>query len=292
MWVNDQLQDQQGFSTELFGQRARQFLGAHKHRPFFLTLSFNAVHNFTHQLPPDYLAAHGLNSTHDWDPAVEGYMDWYRKGRYPNNPQGRAYYLGQLEYLDREIGRVLDELSKLGLDRNTLIIFLGDNGGSTPIYANNGPLRGSKFTLYEGGIRVPMIIAQPGKTDSGRVVANVVSAMDILPTACRAAGVDAPARIDGIDLTPLLDGKDANLHHETLIWDIGHEYAVRDGQWKLHVAKDNKSATFEMVELEVGEFLRDLPADPGERANLADENPEVVRRLQRIYGEWRESLAR
>jgi arylsulfatase A-like enzyme len=291
-WVDAQLEDQEGFSTELLGARARAFVEANADRPFFLTVGFNAVHNFTHQLPAEYLDRHGLTGyPRDWSPASEEYYDWYRRGRAPNNPEGRAQYRGQLHYLDREVGRLLDELKRQDLERDTLVIYIGDNGGSTPIYADNGPLRGSKYTLYEGGIRVPLIVSWPERFERGVVRDNVVSAMDVLPTVCRAAGARTPPYVDGLDLGALLRGIDTQAHHDLLVWDTNHETAVRQGRWKLRTAKSDSHAKYEMVELELGLFLHDLSADPGEATNLADRHPEMVDRLLAAHATWREGLS-
>jgi len=290
VWINDKLVDQEGFSTELIGSQATKFLAEHQKRsadkPFFLQVSFNAIHNFTHQLPQKYLDKMGLKGAHDWQPEIESYADWYKNGRYPNNPEGRAYYLGQLSYLDKEIGNVMAALKEQGLAENTLVIYIGDNGGSTPIYANNGPLRGSKYTLYEGGIRVPMIVHWPDKYPQTKVLENVVSAMDLYPTILQAAGIEAPSHIDGVDLSPLLNGKAPQLSHELLFWDSGHEVAVRDGKWKYHWAKDDLYAVKQHVELEKGEFLYNLENDPAETTNLAAKHPEIINRLKTKYQQW------
>jgi arylsulfatase B len=294
MWVGAQQQDQEGLSTELFGQRARKFLQANSgdgKQPFFLQLAFTAVHNFTHQLPEEYLRKHNLEGYHDWDPTKEDYYDWYRNGRKPNNPEGRAHYLGQLQYLDREIGKVLACLDQLQMRDNTVVIYLADNGGSTPIYADNTPLRGSKYTLYEGGIRIPMIVSWPGQFEAGAVRSNVVSAFDLLPTICTATGTATPAHIDGKDLSPLLRGQNASVGHHTLVWDTGHETAVRHGTWKLKTASSRKHADHEMVELEIGTFLYDLSKDPSETTDLAAKHPDIVKQLQKIHQTWKAGLA-
>ena len=211
LWRNFNPVDTIAFATTMFGEEARQFMSKHQHQPFFLQLSFNAVHNFTHQLPKEYLKDNNLKGYRDWDPAVEDYYDWYQEGRWPNNPEGRAHYLGQLHYLDTEVGKVMAHLESLGIKENTLVIYIGDNGGSTPIYANNQPLRGSKYTLYEGGIRVPLLVAFPKKYKGQRVVNNLVSNLDILPTICQVAGINIPNNTDGINLNDLLEGKDPSV---------------------------------------------------------------------------------
>lgn len=285
-WQNRNKVDTLAFSTELFGKEACSFIEDHNDEKFFLQLSFNAVHNFTHQLPKQYFDSLGLTGYTDWDPAKEDYYEWYKMGRYPNNPEGRDHYLGQLFYLDREIGRVMNCLSRLGLEKNTLVIFISDNGGSTPIYANNFPLRGSKYVLYEGGIRVPVFFSWPQKYKQNKVAENVISAMDILPTICRAVGILPPENIDGKDISTLLTGYNDEFIHDTLVWDTGHEIAVKAGNWKWHVVKDTWSADYEMVELEIGEYLYNLETDPSETINLAEKHPEIVLDLKQYHEKW------
>lgn len=292
LWENTAVIDTLGFSTAMFADKACTVIQEHKKDKFFLQVSFNAVHNFTHQLPDEYLEAHRLQGYSDWDPAKEAYYDWYQQGRYPNNPEGRAHYLGQLHYLDLAIGQVMECLESNGLLENTLVVFISDNGGSTPIYASNYPLKGSKYVLNEGGIRVPVIFSYPARYKGGKICENVVSAMDILPTLCRAMRVEPPSNVDGSDLSTLLTGADSTLGHDTLIWDTGLEVAVRAGKWKYHLVKSNEHATYEMVALEVGEFLYDLDEDPGESVNLAADHPEILNALKDAHQRWKENLSK
>jgi len=291
VWLNESQVDQQGFSTELIGEHANKFINTNRDKPFFLQVSFNAIHNFTHQLPKSYLKTKGLKGYHDWNPANETFRDWYVGGRYPNNPEGRAYYLGQLHFLDVEIGKLLSNLKQQGLADNTLVIYIGDNGGSTPIYANNGELRGSKYTLYEGGIRVPLIIYGAKKYQQGKVLDNIVSAMDLYPTILASAGINLPKHLDGEDISPLLlkqsqSNDKGELKERNLFWDTGHEIAVRSGKWKYKAAFDDYYAEKQMVKLELGEFLYDLDNDPGETTNLAIQHPDVVVRLKSQFKAW------
>lgn len=290
LWENFDKADTVAFSTELFGKKAVEYMSAHKDESFFLQLSFNAVHNFTHQLPEDYLRTHNLEGYHDWNPAEEDYYDWYEAGRKPNNPEGRAHYLGQLHYLDREIGRVMGYLHESGLSENTMVIYIADNGGSTPIYADNHPLRGSKYILYEGGIRVPMIISWPAKYPQGKVLNNIVSGMDILPTICKEVGIPVPDNVDGRDLSSIVMTAQPVASHDTLFWDTGQETAVRAGKWKLRTAVKDDHAKYEMVELELGEFLYNLEEDPGETTNLIGEFPEIYEQLKAAHLRWREEI--
>ncbi|WOH36603.1 sulfatase-like hydrolase/transferase [Thalassotalea fonticola] len=296
MWVNDQQVDQQGFSTELFGEQAQKYLtdysshvktvNAEDQQPFFLQVSFNAIHNFTHQLPEKYLKDNGLTARQDWQPEKESFMQWYKSTMYPNNPQGREYYLAQLSYLDNEVGKIITTLKAQGLAENTLVVYISDNGGSTSIYANNGPLNGSKYTLYEGGLRVPMIVNWPQKYPTAKVLDNVVSAMDLYPTILQAADIAVPTHIDGQDLSPLLSGAKPNLSHDILFWDTGHAVGVRAGKWKYRFAKSDQYANRQQVKIELGEFLYNLDNDPGEKNNLIKDFPEVVQELKRKYLEW------
>ncbi|MCW8863490.1 MAG: sulfatase-like hydrolase/transferase [Colwellia sp.] len=291
MWSNKEKVSATGITTELFGAKAREFISDNKHNKFYLQLAFNAVHNFTHQLPKEYLKEKGLSGIEDWQPEKESYYQWYQKGRYPNNPNGRAYYLGQLEYMDREIGKVLDTIKAQGLEEKTLVLFISDNGGSTPIYANNGHLRGSKYTLDEGGIRIPMLAAWPGVIAANQVIDNTISTMDIMPTLGSFAGAEKPKNINGIDISELLLGTDKTLNHPTLIWDTHYEYAVRDNNWKLKQVNSNEHAKFEMVELKLGTQLFDLSTDPAEAKNIAKDHPEIVKRLKALHQQWRTTMA-
>ncbi len=290
LWENKERVDTIGYFTELIGEKSRQFVQKNQDKKFFLQIAFNAAHNFTHQLPQEYLDKYNLKGYHDWNPAVEEYYDWYVKGRYPNNEEGRAHYLGQVHFMDVEIGKLLDLLEEQNLRENTLIFFISDNGGSTPIYANNTPLRGSKYLLYEGGIRVQMLVSYPKKYNKGRVYHNMISAMDILPSICKEANVEIPGYIDGIDLTPLLQGKNDSLHHDVLVWDTGHELAVRKGKWKLRKSFNDEEAKYEMVELELGEFLNDLDNDVSEKFNEIAEEPDVVTDLEKEYSIWKSQI--
>ncbi|MDD7987458.1 sulfatase-like hydrolase/transferase [Lentisphaera marina] len=284
LWRNRKKVVVPGFSTEIFGREARDFIKRQYKNPFYLHLSFNAVHNFTHQLPKKYLEEHNLNAIKDWDPSKEAYLDWYRKGRYPNNPQGREYYLAHIDFMDREIAKVMNLLDELKIKENTLLIYASDNGGSTPIYARNGALRGSKYTLYEGGVRVPLIISGPGFS-SKKQISRPVSLLDLYPTICDLVQVPKGDYLDG---KSLYDSKEEN---RIFYWDSGHERAIRKGKWKYKQALDNADAKLEMVELEIGEFLYDLESDPGERVNLLANHPEKVLELKEEFRQWKENLS-
>ena len=180
---------------------------------------------------------------------------------------------------------------KGGVLENTLIFFISDNGGSTPIYANNYPLKGSKYLLYEGGIRTQFIVAFPKKYQGGKVIGNLISAMDILPTVCDEVGVPIPKHVDGMSLSPILNGKEPELEHEVLFWDTGNELAVRRGDWKLRRAFSDGHAKYEMVELELGNFLYNLKDDLGENDNLIDKKQHILSELDELYKGWKSRIS-
>ena len=297
-WVQNRRENVEGFSTELISEKGMAFMKQQieTKQSYFATISFNAVHNFTHQLPEEYLKANNLKGYHDWNPAEESYYDWYVQGRKPNNPEGRAHYLGQLHYLDQEVGRILDFLEAEKQLENTLIIYIGDNGGSTQIYADNSPYEGGKYTMYEGGLRVPLMMSWKGNIKSKQIADNLVSAMDILPTVCEATKTNLPQITDGISLLPIFDGSQANLEHEVLVWWGGEQAAVRSGDWKYRWANDDEgsfaasSTKYEGVELELGHFLHDLNADRGEQQNLHEAEQAQLQLLQGTLENWKKEI--
>jgi len=290
LWENKQKIDTIGFLTKLIGDKSRDFINNNSGNPFFLQVAFNAAHNFTHQLPEEYLKQNNLKGYHDWNPEKEDYYEWYQKSRFPNNKEGRSYFLGQVKYMDEQIGEILYTLKQNNILDNTLIFFISDNGGSTPIYANNHPLRGSKYLLYEGGIRVQMLVSYPKKYKGGKVLDNMISAMDILPTICNELNIEVPSHVDGISLTPVLDGRKPDLQHEVLYWDTGHELAVRKGKWKLRKAFKAGHAKYEMVDLELGQYLYNLNEDIGEQTNLLDSNNQIAKELEDLHSSWKKEI--
>lgn len=291
MWQNKKRVDAHGFSTEIFGKQAIDFMKRKKDEPFFVQLSFNAVHTFAHQLPEEYLRQKGLKGYHDWDPEREDYFTWNIGAKRPHNQEGRALYLGQLHYLDLEIGKLMDFLESESLRENTVIAYVSDNGGSPVAYANNDPLREGKFSLYEGGTRIPFILSWPGHYEKDVVSNSVVSLLDIFPTLNAAANLDY-GTTDGIDLTPLLTGENRSLSHPLLVWEMKGETAVRNGKWKLKTAHDLRNAQRQLVELDYGEYLYNLEEDPGETRDLRYFYPEKFHELKAIFQNWKEDMNR
>jgi arylsulfatase B len=170
--------------------------------------------------------------------------------------------------MDDAVGRVLARVRACGLEENTLVVFLSDNGGPTrELTSSNRPWRGEKGQLLEGGIRVPFILRWPGRVPAGREEARMVSALDIVPTALAAAGVPVPAGLDGIDLVPRLAAGDAAPIHSNLYWRVGGQAAFRSGDRKIHRARGGRWQ------------LYDLARDPGEAEDRAAADPAALAEL-------------
>ncbi|MFT5423910.1 MAG: arylsulfatase A-like enzyme [Phycisphaerales bacterium] len=295
MWDDDEQIEFDGFTTEAFGQKARDFITDNQEQPFFAMVAFNAVHNFAWQLPAAELEARGLEPFPDWDPEIEPYKEWYKGVHRRDWPEGRAYYLAQLACLDREVGRLLDHLAELGLDDNTLVIYTVDNGGCVPDWADNGPLAGSKYHLLEGGTRTPLIYAMPGTVRVGVTSDSVVSGMDFAPTVCELVGLETePDAFDGRSIVPIISRGVEDTQGRELHWDIGWQWSVRRGDWKLMVTTNENAARgqaqFEQVDVRLGTHLYNLADDPGETTNLAEAMPELVQQLRESHEAWRASI--
>ena len=284
------------FLTAELGDRARAFMTrtVEEKQPFFLMLAFNAVHNFCWQLPREELEKRGLPVEEDFKGTKESYLDWYDGQVAPNLEHGRDYYLVQLELMDKEINSVLDTLDELGVADDTLVVYMTDNGGSNCNHASNIPLNGTKYTLYEGGIRVPFLLRWPnGGLPAGERSRELISSMDIMPTLMAAAGCEQDLECDGQNLLPVLI--QGGRGHERLHWDNGFQWAVRDGDWKLNYV-DRDSAGYEGIlkieHTDMGETWRlyNLEEDPGETNNLAEQMPEQVERLKALHEEWRAEM--
>jgi arylsulfatase A-like enzyme len=258
-----ELQKLDGYLTDVFTDEAITFIDRHAAQPWFLYVAYNAVHT-----PLEVLEKYGARV-----PAA--IKDRERRG-----------YLSLLVGLDDSIGRLMAGLQQAQRDRETLVFFLSDNGGSgrKPFLAYNTavntPLRGDKGQALEGGIRVPFFVSWPGKLRPGTIYDQPASALDILPTACAAAGTKPGAGLDGVNLLPYLTGEQATAPHDALYWRFGPQKAIRKGPWKLVDWRD-----FE-ANRQSGWQLYDLANDPGEAHDLASAQPQLVRELSALWDEW------
>lgn len=247
---------------------ALDFIRANSENPFFLYLPFPVPH-VSIQVPEDSLGEY------DGSFPEEPYLG---DKSYLPHPAPRAGYAAMITRMDREIGRIMALLEELGLKRNTLVIFTSDNGptfnggSDSAFFESTGPLRGLKTTLYEGGIRIPMIAHWPGMIEPGSVSDHISAFWDFLPTFTDLAGVEPPTDIDGVSLLPTLLGQTRRqIEHEYLYWELSGKQAVRLGNWK---------AVRMNVDDEVE--LYNLKEDTAEQRDIAAENPDVVARIEDI----------
>ena len=270
----------QTYSHDLMEAEALKFLDAHKGGPFFLYLPFTLTH-VALQIPEADLAEY----KDKWEdpPYVGG------KGYFPH-PHPRAAYAAMTTRLDRTVGRVLDRLKELGLEESTLVLFTSDNGpthggvggSDSAFFESAGPLRGLKGSLYEGGIRVPLIARWPGTIKPGGVSDLPCASYDLLPTLCELTGADLPTGVDGASLLPTLMGRGGQKRHDFLYWEFagyGGQQAVRMGDWKgvrQNLGKPGAPPTVE---------LYNLAEDVGERTDVAARHQEVVRRVEQVMRE-------
>lgn len=266
LWRDDEeiWEDGHHFS-DLMVREAKQFLDDNQDRPFFLYLPFNIPHY-----------------------PLQGAPKW--REHYKNLPSPRRDYAALVSTLDEKVGEILDHAGRLGLTENTLVIFLSDHGHSTEERTmfgggNAGPYRGAKFSLFEGGIRVPAIVSLPGVIPENAVRHQFATSLDWLPTVAEITGAGLPDRkIDGKSLMPVILSAEAKSPHKVFHWQRGKQWAVRDGNWKLIV---NAQRTMRGP---VGEdekiFLSDFSKDTSERHNLAEDHPEVLSRLTKLHDKW------
>ncbi|RYD49289.1 MAG: sulfatase [Verrucomicrobiaceae bacterium] len=256
-----------GYLTEDFAKEAVSFIERKKDDPWFVYLPFNAVHA-------------PLEVTEKYEARFASIKD-----------EKRRKFAGLLSALDDGVGSVLSKVRELGLEEDTLVVFIADNGGPTEqISSGNGPLRGFKSQTWEGGIRVPFSIQWKGTIPAAKVDARPVIQLDLLPTALAAAGVEAdPAwKLDGVNLLPYLKGEKTEAPHDALYWRFGQQLAIRKGDWKLVKGPVGNSprgtATVE------GAQLYNLAEDIGETTDLAAKNPEKVKELADQWNKWNGEL--
>ena len=258
-----------GYLTDALSDRASAYIKRQASNPFFLYLAFNAAHTPL-QAPKKYLD----RFSHIQD-------------------EQRRTYAAMVSAMDDGIGKVLGTLREQNLDQNTLVIFFNDNGGPTMETttingSSNAPLRGSKRTTWEGGVRVPFMIRWTGRVPAGRVEKRPIIQLDVLPTALAAAGVNAGKSLDGVNLLPFLTGEAKGSPHETLYWRMGGMMAIRHGDWKLvkydTAADGGKAGT-------TGQRLYHLADDIGEKTDLAAKMPEKVSELETLWKKWNAELA-
>jgi arylsulfatase A-like enzyme len=316
----------QYYLTDLITDEALNFLQEHGdgQDPFFLHVSYNAVHHLTPQVPEKYLQMEAARLGWDsypteaevYDPHTNtqsnpsNYHDFYNYWNkvYLIGAQAmRRYYQANLRAVDENMGRLLDALDEAGLADNTLVFFFGDNGGAPETGANNGPLMGSKYNVFEGGIRIPFMARWPRILPAGNHYPYVVSTLDVLPTVLEAAGIDPASGLDGVSLLDAVlgnrptvaDPDDPTLDARTLFWRWqGTNYAVRRGPWKLVDSQTGRDASLFTEEIYfdygiVGKRslfnLDDSVSETAPNDRIAAE-PGLADELQALYDAWVNSL--
>jgi len=192
--------------------------------------------------------------------------------------------------MDENIGRLIKKLKEYDLEKNTLIIFVNDNGGATNNASVNKPLRGYKGTYWEGGIRVPFIIKWPGKLPAGKKYNSPVSTLDIFPTLLAAAGSKHFGKpLDGVNLLPYLRGEKKGEPHDYLFWRLWRVAAVRKGKWKLIRVAENPLKKNRKLLLPL--ILVNLEDDPAETKNVSEKYPEITKELLTALESWEKELS-
>jgi arylsulfatase A-like enzyme len=245
------------YLTDAIGREGAAFIDRNHDKPFFLYAAFNAIHQ-PMQAPAKY-------------------QDRFKEVK----DEKRRKMLAMLSAEDDAVGGILAKLREYGIEGNTMVFFLSDNGGPTEGNASaNKPFSGYKSQLFEGGIREPFFVQWKGHIPAGQVRDEPVISLDIFATAVRESGAEVrkDRPLDGVDLMPWLEGKSEARPHDVLYWRYSPQWAIREGDWKLIGLKDHVK-------------LFNLAEDVGEKKDLAAERPDVVKRLRAAYASWDQELA-
>ena len=252
----------EGYCTDIFFNAAINFIEKNKDRPFFVYIPTNAPHA---PLQVD-----------------ESYAEPYREMGLPDR---LAKFYGMITNIDENIGRLIDKLKELNLEKDTIVIFMSDNGGATGVRFYNAGMRGHKGTVYEGGIRVPCFIRWPG-TLSPKDIDRIAAHIDILPTLLDACNIPKPvgASFDGKSLLPLMLDEEIDWPDRVLFFQQGN---IPDDQLYGNCAV--RTQRYKLVNLKE---LYDMTIDPGEKNNIADEHPDIVEQMRKMYEEWYRDVSR
>jgi arylsulfatase A len=254
------------FFPDMMVNEAEQFIKNHQNEPFFIYWAINTPHY-----------------------PLQGKPEWLEK--YKHLPSPRREYAAFVSTMDEKIGQLLNKLETLEMWDNTIVIFMSDHGHSTEERTfggggNAGPYRGAKFSLFEGGIRVPAIISWPGHLPENEIRNQLGVGIDWLPTVAELCQIDiTDMNIDGESLVPVIQSKEAVSPHQTMYWQLGPQWAVREGNWKLIGNPEDTSHKGVLSEAD-SLFLVNLEEDVTEMQNKASQHAEVVTRLKQLYQQW------
>jgi arylsulfatase A len=261
------------FFADLMVDEAGKFMAENKNAPFFMYWAINNPH-------------YPLQGKQKW-------LDYYKK-----LPSPRDKYAASISTMDDNIGALLKKVDELGLRDNTIIVFQSDQGFSREERTfggggSAGQYRGSKFSLFEGGVRVPAFISWPKHIQADGVRNQTAANIDWYPTLAEYCGIKLPSRkLDGMSLVPIIKSEQAKTDHQVFNWQSGGgknnpQWSVLDGDWKL------MHSPFEAKKEELntqGYFLVNLKEDPSEQHNLADQHPDIIKRLEDIHQKWIEEV--
>lgn len=273
-WHNDSLRPEKGYSVDIITDHSVNFIQQNSRRPFFLFVSHLAIH-FPWQGPED-------------PPQRIAGKDYREEkwGIIPDRHNVKKHIRAMVESVDKSVGKIIAALRDAGIEKNTLVIFSSDNGGYTEYksggfrnISSNGPFRGQKGDVYEGGHRVPFIAYWPDKINGGTVNNSLIMTMDMFPTFLMLANNKVPDSLkpDGKNILPVLFGNKKSARR-TVCWKIRNNKAIRKGRWKLDVTESK------------GTELFDLDSDPGESKNLAVQYPRLVKKLMAEYTIWEKEV--
>jgi arylsulfatase A-like enzyme len=258
------------YFPDLLVAEAKQFITKNRDRPFFIYFAINLPH-------------------YPYQPDTE-WLD-----RYSDLPHPRRLYAAFVSSMDQRIGALLQSVDSLGLRERTIVVFQSDNGHSTEERAHfgggsAGPYRGAKFSLFEGGIRLPAIISWPGQLPTGVTRDQLAHTCDWMPTLAELCGVPLLNKdVDGKSLVPVLRSGSAPSPHAVLHWQVGAgknaQWAVREGKWKL-IGNAWDTSNGDKAQARIPLFLANVEADPGEQTNLAEQEQSQTTRLRKLHEQW------
>jgi len=264
--------------TKRFTDRAVEFIKQNKSHPFFLYLPHPIPHRPLHMTSPYMEGLSEETRLALTQEKVTGTVNYSVRDK---------LYFRAIEEIDWSVGQILDTLKNQGLDENTIVIFSSDNGQAPPPVGigTAAPLKGSKGTTWEGGLRVPTVIRWPGKIIANTENKELLTAMDLLPTFAKLAGSSLPADrvIDGKDITSVLTEGTASPHEAFFYHRMNALQAVRSGKWKLHTGRKGKHGP--------GKALFNLDTDIGESTNVLADHPEVVKRLTSYMAAFKKEVS-
>jgi arylsulfatase A-like enzyme len=264
LWENDRPIEKDGYTTDLVTERAARFIEEHKNEPFFVDVAYTAPH-WPYQVPGNpSVAPNNARHVMPHDPTTSK----------------RSDYVAMVEHLDREIGEVLGAIERAGVAGDTIVIFTNDNGGEW--LSSSAPLFGRKWTVFEGGIRVPAIVRWPNRIPAGSVSDQVGITMDLTASILAVTGAPVPdeAKLEGMNLFPVWEGREPELER-TLFWRAGtgaaKQTAVRRGDWKVLIDGAHT-------------YVFNVRTDLSERNDVARWRQDIAQELRPLIGAWEASV--